>query len=162
MPKRNPIDRLFAKIDVRGPDECWPWIGGMGTWGYGSFWLDGKNLNASRAVYLLLIGPLFGAQQALHSCDNPPCSNPAHLWAGTQADNVKDCNTKGRGRGLFSGKTGVKHPRYVALLTPELVREAKRLYFECGVSQSEIGRIWGVGSWVISKAVRGKSWSHLK
>src|SRR5262245_2521405 len=88
------IARFWPKVDVRGPDECWPWIAGKGA-GYGSFWLDGRNVTAHRVAFFLANGKWpdpFGC----HSCDNHPCCNPAHIFEGTQWDNDMDRVAKGR------------------------------------------------------------------
>lgn len=150
------IKRLLRFIDRRGEDECWPWIGGMGSWGYGSFWLEGRNWNASRAAYKLLVRDP-GAFTVCHRCDNPPCCNPHHLFLGTQGDNVRDCNQKGRGNGQFESGT---HPRHNAKLNATKVAQAKALYAS-GVKQTEIARRLGVNSSTISRAVRGERWGHV-
>lgn len=155
----SPAERLWKKVDMRGPDECWPWKGTPGTWGYGSFWMDGRNINASQAAYIVTYGPT-GGLFVLHRCDNPPCCNPAHLFLGTQKDNIHDCLKKGRARGHFNPDGGKPHPRYSAKLTPELVIEARRLW-DSGISQSEIGRRFKVNSSTIHAIVRRESWRHI-
>ena len=159
--KPTPTERLLSFIERRRAPECWPWKGAIGRWGYGVFWLNGHNLNASRAAYLLLVGPAKSGQVVCHSCDNPVCCNPNHLWLGTQADNLRDCRRKGRASSQLEAGGSAHHPRYNAKLTPAMVIEARRLYFQDSVSQSEIGRRWGVHSSAISRAVRGENWAHV-
>jgi hypothetical protein len=150
-------DRFWLKVDRRGPDECWPWTGGVNTYGYGTCGYNGKLTNASRVAYIMANGDIENEGMVVcHKCDNPICCNPAHLWLGTPADNLRDCREKGRQR----YKYGAEHHRVNAKLTPEKVREARKLYSE-GVSQSEIGRRWGIHSSVISRAVRGECWKHV-
>lgn len=146
----------WARVDMRESTECWPWIGGLNRWGYGQCQHDGKAVNASRAAYLEANGQIADGLVVCHSCDNPQCCNPSHLFAATQAENLADCRRKCRAR----YRKGKSHHRATAKLSSEMVREAKRLY-ESGVSQSEIGRRWGVHSSAISRAVRGKTWSHV-
>lgn len=153
------IRRLLARIDKRRPEECWPWTGALNHSGYGQFWLNGMHWNASRAAYFLLVGEIPDSKVVCHSCDNPKCCNPAHLWLGSQADNVRDCSKKGRARGQFHRQSA--HPRHTAKLTSEQVIDARRRYAD-GVSQSQIARELGVNSSTISRAVRGEKWSHLK
>jgi hypothetical protein len=158
----DPKIRFMRNVPIASSAECWPWLGAVGTHGYGQFWMDGRQHNASRVAFLLLVGPIEDGLVVCHTCDNRLCVNPMHLWIGTQGDNVRDCNAKGRGRGKFSDTKGAAHPRYTAKLTAEKVREAKRLHYVDGVSQSEIARRWGVNSGTISRAVRGEKWAHVK
>jgi hypothetical protein len=90
------VRRFHAGVDRRGPDECWPWKGTIGQGGYGLLkTVQRKNIRVSRLA-LELDGRPPGKLWALHSCDNPPCCNPAHLFLGTSQDNVTDAVTKGR------------------------------------------------------------------
>jgi hypothetical protein len=91
-------ERFYAKVDRRGPDDCWPWQGATHNKnGYGSFRFDGRARVASRYALMIKLGRrLLPGEKALHECDNPPCSNPAHLFSGTTADNAQDAVRKGR------------------------------------------------------------------
>ena len=147
----------WDRVSIRGPDDCWPWMGGLNRWGYGACQYQGKATNASRAAYLDENGPIADGLVVCHRCDNPACCNPRHLWADTQANNLADCRRKGRMRYA----TGERHHRTGAKLTPEMVKEARAMYAS-GISQSEIGRRWGIHSSVISRAVRGENWAFVK
>ena len=146
----------WSRVDRREPDACWPWTGSLNSWGYGACQYEGKQVNASRAAYLAYHGGIEPGLVVCHRCDNPICCNPAHLFAATQAENLADCRRKGRQRYRY----GKDHHRATAKLTPDRVREARRLY-ESGVSQSEIARRWGMHSSTISRAVRGEFWRHV-
>ncbi len=80
---------------------CWEWAASRLPTGYGRFAINGlEEWYAHRVAYVLWNGPLTAARpHALHACDNPPCINPEHLWAGTHQDNVDDRVSKGRSRG---------------------------------------------------------------
>lgn len=147
----------WDKVACGHAEECWPWTGGVNSWGYGACQLDGRQMNASRAAYISKHGPLAPGLVVCHRCDNPICCNPGHLFAGTQAVNLADCRAKGRSRGPRKGR---EHHRATAKVTEEMVREARQLYAQ-GVSQSEIGRRWKLHPSVISRAVRGESWVHV-
>jgi hypothetical protein len=85
--RRRPYaERFWEKIRVGSADECWPWLAGMGHKGYGHF----EGHTASHVAYELTNGPLSDGLIACHTCNNPPCCNPAHLYAGTYADNAHD------------------------------------------------------------------------
>jgi hypothetical protein len=98
MPTLMPTARFWAKVDQSGgPDACWPWLGYRTLGGYGH-WHPAKGVKvvASRFAYEDTFGPLPVGYGACHSCDNPPCCNPAHLFAGTAEDNAQDAQQKGR------------------------------------------------------------------
>lgn len=99
---RPPIDH-FQYIDRGGGlFACWPWQGNRNEDGYGRLSpRRGVIIMAHRYAYERYIGPIPENLKLLHSCDNPPCCNPAHLFIGTQADNVADMIKKGRGRFHF-------------------------------------------------------------
>ena len=93
------IRSFRSKIAVGGPEDCWPWIAGVvsGSKPYGRVRIGGKLKLAHRVVYELATGEeLSDDIQICHSCDNPSCCNPRHLWKGTNADNMRDKATKGR------------------------------------------------------------------
>ena len=87
------------------PDECWEWEGTRHIEGYGHTRWDGKTVNASRVMFFRTHG--FWPSVCRHTCDNPPCVNPAHLLDGTHADNTRDKIE--RGRDVNSTKTACKH-----------------------------------------------------
>lgn len=93
--------RFWSKVDVRGEDECWPWMVGHNQDGYGIFHIERRSVHAHRVALALALGGIL-KEQALHHCDFPPCCNPAHLFEGTNADNVRDRDAKGRGRGALA------------------------------------------------------------
>lgn len=101
-----PVTRLFAKIERRGANECWLWKGGVVPKGYGCFLLDGRQTYAHRAVYSLLVAPIPAGMLVCHTCDNPGCCNPAHLWVGSCQDNIRDMHAKGRN---YNGKDKITH-----------------------------------------------------
>lgn len=100
------IERFWAKVDRRGPDDCWPWTGGTSDAGYGRFKIQGRLVSAHRIAYQLAKGPLphaggWHGPIVRHTCDFPRCCNPGHLVVGTQSENMADMVARKRaGRAL--------------------------------------------------------------
>lgn len=93
------IDRFFTYVDKGVNDDkcCWNWMGALSRGDYGNFWDGRKNKRANRYSYehhnKVTLNPL---QFVCHSCDNPRCVRPTHLWLGTRQDNMDDAANKGR------------------------------------------------------------------
>lgn len=109
--------RYWGKVDKRGPDECWPWIGAITSHGYGCTAYKGKVVGAHKVAYMLTNGDVPAGLEIMHSCDNRPCCNPAHLTVGTRQDNIDDKVRKGR---------TAKHSKKNTL-SPDDVREIRSL-----------------------------------
>jgi len=96
---KKTIQSYFDKIVIK--DDCWGWNAAKIN-GYGVLGIIGipgiyKNIGAHRLSYLIFKGKIKPGFSVLHKCDNPECSNPSHLFLGTQKDNMKDMQKKGRG-----------------------------------------------------------------
>lgn len=78
------------------PSGCWQFSGKPGSDGYGKLKIAGKTIRAHRAYYEQYVGPIPNGLWVLHRCDNPMCVNPEHLYAGTQLDNERDKDARGR------------------------------------------------------------------
>lgn len=99
--KLRPLsERFWSKVAVRSPEECWLWTASVRDGGYGQIMLDRRIKGQSPAhvvSWFLHAGawPTPGLH-VCHTCDTPACVNPAHLWLGTQSDNMQDCIQKRR------------------------------------------------------------------
>lgn len=85
--------RFWAMVERRGPDDCWPWLGTVDRHGRGGFHVGQRMLKAPRIAWSIASGRN-PDEQICHHCDNPNCVNPAHLWLGTQHDNMLDASAK--------------------------------------------------------------------
>ena len=105
-------------------------------------------LRTHRVMWEIVFGPIPDGFHVLHSCDNPPCANPAHLWLGTQTDNMADMVKKNRQRPC----RGEKHGRAkVTLSDVESIRFDSRLL-------REIAAEFGVSQATVSKIKNGQLW----
>lgn len=153
----NFFHRHRDKIAFAGPDECWPWTAGMTSSGYGAVW-TGEKRRAHREAIEAILGE--GAADGLvvrHSCDNPPCCNPAHLELGTHTDNVRDCVERGR----HVAPKGEAHGR--AKLTADDVRAIRSEYVRGSseFGQTALAHRFGVHHTLIGLIIRRKSWAHI-
>jgi hypothetical protein len=90
-------ERFWAKVEKRGPDDCWEWTAVRSRAGYGRFCINYQTHPAGRIAWALVHDGYWpDGMLACHTCDNPPCRNPAHIFPGTLRDNQLDAMQKGR------------------------------------------------------------------
>lgn len=155
----NTIKSVWKKVEKRGPDECWPWIGGWkSSNGYGRMDIDGvQGVYSNRAIYLAANPGSISLkvekdQYVLHTCDNPCCCNPRHLFLGTHKDNMRDKVAKQRTPDF----KGTKGPR--SKLTQEQVDEIRRIR-GYGISANELAPLFGVSKATIQSACSGRHYA---
>jgi len=103
----NLWQRFINKVEIDPITECWNWVGAKQRHGYGTIGYKNKFLKAHRLSYEKFIGEIPNSKETkhgtcvCHSCDNPSCVNPDHLFLGTQKDNLQDMfNKKRNGQSL--------------------------------------------------------------
>ncbi len=94
MYTESDIRRFYTKVAVAGPSDCWEWLGRCDAAWYGHFQFNGKPIGAHRFAWWFSTGIWPGDLSVLHRCDNKACCNPAHLFLGTQKDNIQDAVRK--------------------------------------------------------------------
>lgn len=152
---RRPLEQMFwERVEKRGQDDCWQWTGTLSKRGYGAIKYDHRSLRASHISYELHFGSIPNGLVICHTCDNPGCVNPKHLFAGTQLENMQDCHRKGR----YSPVDGQLNPN--SKLTESDVIEIRRLAAN-GESQAALARQFGVTKANINDIVHRHRWKHI-
>ena len=144
------IERFWDRVYPDPNTGCWLWLGAPKDKGrgYGTLRVEGRSVYAHRFSYELHRGPIPDGLGVLHRCDVHHCVTPDHLFLGTQADNNRDRDQKGR--------HAVGHKNGRAKLTWEKVREIRR---RAGtVSAAALGREFGVGDTAIGDIIHGRRW----
>ena len=143
--------RFWQRVDqTGGPDACWPWTASRFDTGYGCVWFDGKARKAHRIAWSLTHGTITDGVHILHRCDNPPCCNPAHLFAGSSKDNTADMLAKGRGN-----RDGRRH------LTLEVIPGIRERYAAGGTTLKQLASEHGVTYVAIWKVIHRKTWADV-
>lgn len=140
-------------------DGCWIWTGSIATarGGYGIVGFQGKTWRAHRLAWTLANNQIPKGLYVLHSCDNPPCVNPAHLRTGTQADNMKDAHQ--RGRFPHMGQPPGERHAMAKLTDVQVIEMHHRL--TNGALQSTLALDYNVCLGTIALIARGRTWRHL-
>jgi hypothetical protein len=127
---------------------CWIWTGKTTTCGYG---IVGRDKLAHRLSHRLFKGEIPNGLWVLHSCDNPPCVNPAHLRAGTRQENVDDCIARGRFRKSHGALNNL------AKLTDADIIDIRN----STLSPKVLSAKYGIDRTNVNYIIRGKTWTHV-
>jgi Autographiviridae endonuclease len=170
--------RHYWKHVVIKESGCWEWDGPVLTKGYGAVTCTGRVQSAHRVSYRIHVGPIPNGLWVLHHCDNPPCSNPEHLYLGGPKENSRDMALRGRsvkGRSIPHPTIGGdnhylrRHPEKIkrgsqkstSKLTEDDVIQIRHLYATGTYRQVDLASTYGVTQEVISSVVLRKTWRHV-
>lgn len=163
------IERFWEKVDVPPSDDvCWNWLAGKNKQGYGEFTSslrNGKHTRAHQVSWIIHFGDIPEGMHVLHTCDNPSCVNPKHLFLGSHTDNMRDMIKKGRANRRFL--YGEEHPQHGTnskfhKLTEDDVRKIRELKKSGKYKLREIAEMFGVSHGVINNICQGRKWAWLK
>lgn len=158
---RHTHDQIKAILIARSTSQhdktsCWEWLGCRKDDGYGMIMFSGKVVGTHRASWIVHNGVIPSGLCVLHKCDNPPCVNPDHLFLGTQADNVRDCSSKGRIR--TGDRRGEKSG--VSPLSVRQVMEIRDLR-KTGLTHQQLADMFGICRQSVTNILSRKTWNHV-
>lgn len=145
------FDRLMQRISRGRSDECWISKGATAAQPYGVIKIGTRNNRAHRVMYGLCFGTPKAWESVMHTCDNPPCCNPAHLRVGSHRENMADRALKGRGGDLKGENNGRAKINAADVL---VIRSSSE-------SAIAIARRFGISNVAVHNIRKRKSWRHL-
>lgn len=136
----------FEKYVIK-KSGCWDWSASCDQWGYGNVTHRNKSLKAHRVSYMVNLEEIPEKMLVLHKCDNPPCTNPKHLFLGTNDDNMNDMAQKGRNK-------------VRAKLTPKQVIKIRRM-IDAGIKLVRIAQEFGLNPRTITNIKLRRAWKDI-
>jgi hypothetical protein len=146
-------DYLLSRRRIDSVRGCWEWTGGRDSNGYGAVEFESRKVRVHRLAFTLWRGPIPQGLNVLHSCDTPPCFNPAHLFPGTDAVNSADMvkkNRQAKGEGLPQSK-----------LTAAAVLRIRTRYAAGGITMTALAREFGISLGTIQDVLKGHRYAHV-
>lgn len=151
--KIKPELRFWNK--VKKSKGCWVWTGKIrSTDGYGVLAINRKEVRSHRLSWEMKNGSIPFGKVVCHSCDNPKCVNPSHLFLGTQADNMRDMRNKGRNEYALKGS---RHPK--SKFSETDVNVIRGLYLTSKITQQEIAKRFNTSQQSINRIVLRKRYA---
>ena len=139
---------FWGNVLITTDNTCWKWLGLKYPKGYGVVRRNKKNISAHRYMYSIVKGEV-GDNHVLHSCDNPGCVNPNHLFLGTNYDNVLDKLSKQR------------HPVGSKTTNAKLNEEDVRCIRDSRMDYKEVASKYEIDRKTAWNIVKGNTWKHV-
>lgn len=133
-----PVKERFEACFTVTDSGCWEWEAETDRDGYGKLQVNLKKVSAHRVAWELYRGEIPESTLVCHSCDNPPCVNPDHLFLGTTLDNMRDATQKGRWKKRT--RTSVLTAEQIAMIRSR-AHSVKYLAKELGLSPKYIQKV---------------------
>jgi|HubBroStandDraft_2_1064218.scaffolds.fasta_scaffold26097_3 hypothetical protein len=153
--------QFLSHVTIGEEDECWEWEDWCDGDGYGKFhWPEKGTQRANQASYMLFVGsiPKKNGKRlyVCHSCDNPSCVNPKHLWLGTSKQNSEDMVKKHRS----DDRRGERNT--ASVLNEDLVRKLRKKYASGKYTHQKLADKYHVSRKTVGNAVSGKNWKCVE
>jgi hypothetical protein len=147
-------EQAFWQSVDRHPTGCWIWQKCL-VRGYGVARFENRRQQAHRIAYKLTQNAIPAGLQVCHQCDNPSCVRPSHLFIGTRSDNMRDMLSKDRANRPRGERINT------AKLTSQEVLEIRALYNSGTITQTALGKRFGISQYAVSCIVRLRHWKHF-
>jgi hypothetical protein len=151
----NTIEEFWSYVTIAGPDECWLWQRAKTRKGYGVLYLGKTCWFAHRLAYTNRKDDIPNGMFVCHTCDNPPCCNPAHLWLGNNSQNTLDSTVKNR----RSRQRGTTNP--ANKLTEQQVLSIRAEYVPKLMGYKKLAKRYGVHPRTIKDILIRRTWTWL-
>jgi predicted nucleic acid-binding Zn ribbon protein len=149
--KKRRIEKFFNSKVIK-KDGCWGWSASLDKNGYPMIFAGHTKVKGHRVSYEIFKGEIPKGFCVCHSCDNPTCTNPEHLWICTKYENQLDKQKKGR-----SSKC---ENHYISKLKNDDAKEIKKM-ISLGIPCTRIAKKYKVHNMAIYNIKYGKSWKHI-